>query len=83
MGWTEDEDLLLRRMWRRVPTVEMATRLGRPSSAIMRRARALELKGRPKGLRSRPAEPLGPLELAPGHMAADQKSFELWRGAKR
>lgn len=76
--WTPELDAELRRLWRSNSVSECAEQLGLTYNCVRSRAAQLGLPSRKRGIQpSRPFKPTRPLEFAPGHCAADPRSFEL------
>ena len=81
MLWSDREDDMLRTIWHKIPVKEAAAIIGRSEQSCQRRATRIGITRKPNPRpRAEMHMPL-PLELAPGHIATDQRSYEVLKGA--
>lgn len=83
--WTPELDAELIYLWRSHHTIsDIGEIIGLPYNTIRSRSVSLGLPPRPRGIAfsRRNFVPTHPLEFAPGHQAADHRSFELLQQAR-
>ncbi len=81
--WTKEDNLVFKELWGFVDNQTICIKFGITEAAACQHAYKLGLpSGGKRSDQPVIAEPLGPLEFAPGHIAVDQNSYDLLRKAR-